>query len=110
DNFVEKSKYEFNISTDTLKRAFCNGALISDVKTGNRRTRNWKLNEEIPSYIASVAVADYTQVNWNVNAANGNLPIILAARPADTTALKNGFVHLPNAILGFENYFGPYMW
>jgi aminopeptidase N len=68
------------------------------------------LNKEIPSYLASVAVADYKQVNWSINAANGNLPIILAARPSDTTALKNGFVHLSNAILGYENYYGPYVW
>ena len=110
DNFVEKSLYEFNITTSTSKTSFCNGTLLSDVVNGNTRTRNWLLNKEIPSYLASVAVADYTQVNWNVNAANGNLPIILAARPTDTTALKNGFIHLPNAILGFENYYGPYVW
>lgn len=110
DNFVEKSLYEFNIITSTAKTSFCNGALISDVVNGATRTRRWVLNKEIPSYLASVAVADYTQVNWNVNAANGNLPIVLAARPSDTTALKNGFVHLPNAILGFENYYGPYVW
>jgi aminopeptidase N len=110
DNFVEKSKYEFNITTDTAKRAYCNGLLTSDVKVGNKRTRQWILNKEIPSYIASVAVADYTQVNWTVNAANGSLPIVLAAHPSDTIALKNGFVHLPNAILGYENYYGPYVW
>lgn len=110
DNFVEKSLYEFNITTSTSKTSFCNGTLISDIVNGTTRTRNWILNKEIPSYLASVAVADYTQVNWSVNAVNGNLPIILAARPSDTTALKNGFIHLPNAVLGFENYYGPYVW
>lgn len=110
DNFVEKSLYEFNITTDTLKRAYCNGALISDIKAGAKRTRKWVLNQEIPSYLASVAVADYTQVNWNINGLNGNIPVVLAARPSDTTALKNGFVHLPNAVQGFENYYGPYVW
>jgi aminopeptidase N len=110
DNFVEKSLYEFNITTNIAKTSFCNGALMSDVVNGSVHTRQWILNKEIPSYLASVAVADYTQVNWNVNAANGNLPIVLAARPSDTTALKNGFIHLSNAILGYENYFGPYVW
>jgi aminopeptidase N len=110
DNFVEKSQYEFNIITSTAKTAFCNGILVSDVTNGTTHTRKWVMDKEIPSYLASVAVADYTQVNWNVNAANGNLPIVLAARPGDTTALKNGFLHLPNAILGFENYYGPYVW
>lgn len=110
DNFVEKSLYEFNITTDTLKRAYCNGALISDIKSGAKRTRKWLLNKEIPSYLASVAVADYAQVNWTINGLNGTIPAILAARPSDTTALKNGFVHLPNAVQGFENYYGPYAW
>lgn len=110
DNFVEKSLYEFNIVTSNTKTSFCNGTLVSDVVNGITRTRRWILDKEIPSYLASVAVADYTQVNWNVNAANGNLPVVLAARPSDTTALKNGFIHLPNAILGFENYYGPYEW
>ena len=110
DNFVEKSVYEFNITTDVAKTSFCNGNLISDIVNGTTHTRKWVLNKEIPSYLASVAVADYTQVNWNINAANGNLPVVLAARPSDTTALKNGFLHLPNAVLGFENYYGPYVW
>lgn len=110
DNFVEKSKYEFSIVTDTAKTSFCNGQLVSDTKVGNKRTRNWTLNKEIPSYLASVAVADYTQVNWTINAANGPLPVVLAARKVDTVGLKNGFVHLPNAVLGFENYYGPYVW
>ncbi len=110
DNFVEKSTYEFNMITDPAKAAYCNGVLVSDVTTAGKRTRQWVMNKEIPSYLASVAVADYTQVNWNINAANGNLPIILAARPADTTALKTGFVHLPNAILGFESFYGPFVW
>ena len=110
DNFVEKSKYEFNIITDTSKTSFCNGLLISDVKVGSKRTRNWILNKEIPSYLASVAVADYTQVNWNIMGALDNIPVVLAARKTDTTAMKNGFIHLPNAVLGFENYYGPYVW
>ncbi len=110
DNFVEKSTYEFNIITDLAKTSYCNGALMSDVTNAGKRTRRWVMPKEIPSYLASVAVADYTQVNWNINAANGNLPIILAARPTDTTALKTGFVHLPNAILGFESFYGPFVW
>jgi len=110
DNFVEKSLYEFNITTVLAKTSFCNGVLISDITNGAAHTRRWVLNKEIPSYLASVAVADYTQVNWNIAAANGNLPVVLAARPTDTTALKNGFVHLSNAVLGFENYYGPYIW
>ena len=110
DNFVEKSQYEFNITTDTAKKAFCNGQLTSDVVSGSTRTRKWLMQKEIPSYLASVSVADYTQVNWTHTIASGTVPIILAARASDTTALKNGFVNLKNCITGFENYYGPYVW
>lgn len=110
DNFVEKSLYEFNIITDVSKSAYCNGTLVSDISNAGKRTRKWVMDKPIPSYLASVAVADYTQVNWNITGALGPIPVVLAARAADTVALKNGFVHLPNAVQGFESYYGPYVW
>ncbi len=110
DNFVERSKYEFYITSDTLRRAHCNGQLMSDVISSNKRTRNWVLNQEIPSYLACVALAKYAQVTWTVNTLSGVKPINLVAAAADTTALKNGFIHLKNCIAGFENYYGPYKW
>jgi len=110
DNFVERSKYEFNITNDTTRRSYCNGQLISDIITSNKRTRKWLMNDEIPTYLASVAVANYRQVNWTINALNGTKPITLVGVASDTTAMKNGFVNLKSCINGFENYFGPYIW
>lgn len=110
DNFVERSKYDFNITSDTTRRAYCNGQLISDNIISNKRTRKWVLNEQIPTYLVSVALANYRQVNWTVNTLTGIKPITLAAVASDTTALKNAFVNLKSCINGFENYFGPYKW
>jgi hypothetical protein len=110
DNFVERSKYEFNITTDTARRAYCNGALVSDIVSGANRTRKWVLDKQIPTYLASVAVAKYSQVNWTINTLTGIKPIVLAAHASDTTALKASFINLPTCITGFENYFGPYIW
>jgi aminopeptidase N len=110
DNFVERTKYVFNITCDSTRRAYCNGQLTSDVVTAAKRTRQWVLNDEIPTYLASVAVARYRQVNWTINALNGIKPITLVGVAADTTAMKNGFVNLKNCIHGFENYYGPYVW
>ncbi len=110
DNFVERSQYEFIITNDSIRRAYCNGALISDVVTSNKRTRTWRLNEEIPTYLANVAVARYRQVNWTANTLNGVKPITLAALANDTNGLKVAFVNLKNCINGFETFFGPYQW
>ncbi|MDX2174072.1 MAG: M1 family aminopeptidase [Bacteroidota bacterium] len=110
DNFVERSKYEFNITSDTTRRAYCNGQLISDVIALNKRTRKWVMNDEIPTYLASVSLANYRQVNWTINALNGVKPITLVGVASDTSAMKAGFVNLKSCINGFENYFGPYYW
>ena len=110
DNFVERSKYEFNITSDTTRRAYCNGQLISDIITANKRTRKWVMNDEIPTYLACVALANYSQVNWTINALNGIKPITLVGVANDTSAMKAGFVNLKNCITGFENYYGPYYW
>ena len=111
DNFVERAKFEFNITTNNGKIAYCNGYLANDTSDGNgNRTRCWKMDTEIPSYLASLSVAPYTQVNQTYNGMNGTIPIILTALPADTTNMKASFVNLPNALTAFENHFGPYRW
>jgi aminopeptidase N len=110
DNFVERSKYVFAITSDSTRRAYCNGTLTGDVVTGNKRTRTWVMNESMPTYLASVALANYRQVNWTVNTLTGVKPIFLIGHANDTTAMKNGFVNLKNCIQAFENYFGPYKW
>ncbi len=110
DNFVERSKYEFVITNDSTRRAYCNGQLLSDIVTGSKRKRTWLMNEEIPTYLASVAVAKYRQVNWTIQTLSGIKPITLVGVAGDTSGLKTGFVNLKNCITGFENYFGPYKW
>ncbi len=110
DNFVERSKYEFRISTSNGKIAYCNGYLDADVTNGPIRIRTWKLDDEIPTYLASVAVANYTHVNQTFNGMNGPIPVYLTAVPLDTTNLKNSFINLPSALTTFENRYGPYQW
>ena len=111
DNFVERAVYEFNITTNNGKVDYSNGYLASDTTdiSGNR-TRKWIMDKEIPSYLASVAVAAYAEVNKSYNGMNGTIPIIIAALPADTTNVKNSFTNLNLALSTFENHFGPYRW
>lgn len=111
DNFVERSAYEFNMITSAGKKAHCNGVLISEnVINGDTITRKWVMNEEIPSYLVCVAVADYAAVHQSHNGLLGNIPIELVARPSDTTNMKNSFLHLPDAIDIYETGYGPYRW
>ena len=111
DNFVERSMYEFYITVPDGKTASCNGLLMDTTNNANNTTTwHWKLNETIPSYLACVSVSDYAFVNESFNGLLGAIPVVLAALPADTTAMKNSFVHLQDAFNAFENKFGPYRW
>jgi aminopeptidase N len=110
DNFAERCRFDFHITSANGKIAYCNGYLASDTTIATLRTRHWVLNEEIPTYLASVSVAPYTQVNQTFSGMNGNKPIILAALPADTTKIKNSFVNLNGALTAFEGAYGPYEW
>ncbi len=111
DNFVERSTYHFAITTDSTRSAYCNGYADSTVVNGDHtRTWYWSMPDDIPSYLASMSVADYAVVHDSYAAINGNLPIWLVARPGDTTSLKNSFLHLKQALSIFEDRFGPYEW
>lgn len=110
DNFEERSYYEFYVTTKTNHKAFCNGILDGVTTNANSKTWHWKLEQDIPSYLASVAVSDYATLYDTVQGMTGVVPIELAARATDTTTLKNLFVHLPDAFHIQENHWGPYLW
>lgn len=110
DNFEERSFYEFYVTTKTNHKAFCNGLLQGVTTNANSKIWHWKLAQDMPSYLASVAVSDYATLYDTVQGMTGTVPIELAARPSDTTTLKNLFVHLPDAFHIQENHWGPYLW
>lgn len=111
DNFVERSTYEFNIISGNGAKAHCNGMLMSEsVISGDTITRNWVMNEEIPTYLACIAVADYETVHQTFNGVNNPIPVELVARQSDTTNMKNSFINLNGALDAYELCYGPYEW
>ena len=110
DNFVEHATFEYYITTANNRKAFC-GGLLQEVVTNadNTKTWHWTLSQQIPTYLASVAVSDYQTLTSSVQSIAGNtVPVQLGARAADTTDLKNSFVHLPDAFHVFEDAWGAY--
>jgi aminopeptidase N len=111
DNFVERATYTQTIGSNNGKLAYCNGVLVNDTTDGaGLRWRTWSLTDPIPTYLACVAVSNYTQVNWTYNAVNGPVPIVLAALPADTTNIKNSFINFTSAFSAYEALYYPFMW
>ncbi|MBI2967447.1 MAG: T9SS type A sorting domain-containing protein [Bacteroidetes bacterium] len=111
DNFVERSTYTCNIITAGGKKAVCGGLLVNeDTLNGDTILRTWQINQTIPTYLASVAVNNYVFVSQSHAGIQGNIPIVLASLPADTTKMKNSFINLKNGLTVFENSYGPCRW
>lgn len=111
DNFVERSSYEFYITTTNDKKAVCNGLFIDSSILGNSQiVWHWKLDEEIPSYLASVAVCNYVVVKKVLNGIAGNTDAWIASEAVDTNKVNGSFSHLQESFNMLENHFGMYSW
>ena len=111
DNFVERSTYSFNITTASGKKAACNGTLVNhQINPNTTETWSWRLNSTIPTYLACVAIAAYKTVHQNYSGLNGQVPVELQGVAADTTNIKNSFIHLEDAFHIYEQHYGPYLW
>lgn len=107
DEFTDRSLYDFYITTDTGYKAFCNGLLQGSTANANGTiTWHWKLNQTIPSYLASMAVAPF----YTLQRISNGIPVQWAVLPGDTIATLNTFTHLDTAVSSFITAYGPYPW
>ncbi|MEZ5013229.1 MAG: M1 family aminopeptidase [Chitinophagales bacterium] len=111
DNFIERSSFTYHITTNADKRAVCGGVEETPTDNGDGTiTWHWHCAEEIPSYLASVAVAPYTMVEWTHHGIESDYPVRIAVLPADSADLVASFVHLDTALYIFETHYLPYAW
>jgi len=105
ETFTDKAIYEFYITTGPTKKAFCNGLLNNKRTNANKSiTWNWKMNDPIPTYLASVAVGPYC--TWQRN--YQGIPVEIACTSADSASVSASMIHL-NEVLGyFINAYGSY--
>ncbi len=112
DNFVERSLFDISVLTNLGRTAYCGGNRISVETVGqdSLRTR-WVLSEEIPSYLTSVAVANYTHSESVFESVSGDfIPIYLTSKAVDTTEFNQSFINLVPWLEGAELRYGPYRW
>lgn len=104
DDFCDKAQFEFKITTDSGFRAVCNGPLLGTWKEADGWTTwHYRMEERIPSYLASVSVAPYLEVTLQET---GGYPIRLLAERLDSANMAASFIHLPDALKHFENEYG----
>lgn len=113
DNFVERATYDLTIIAPAGNIGIGIGYMEQEtIGANNENIRKWKMEEEIPTYLACVAVAPFAEVEqmYLSNLDNQPIPILLAAKAQDTTKMKNSFAHLKDAMDVFQSGYGPYRW
>ncbi len=110
DNFVEKSSYQLRVLSKAPMRPLLSGDTISRQLAGDSIMSTARLEEEIPTYLISFALANYQFLSDTVMGLNGPVDILLAAKAGDTANLKASFQNLKPTFHAFEHYFGPYQW
>lgn len=111
DDFIDRATYDCYITVLNTNTAVCGGTLMSETDNGDgTKTFYWRLNDEIPTYLASVAVGPYVPVNYTFSGMNGSVPVKIYVTPSDTNDARGSFTHLLDILSVYENDFGPYLW
>lgn len=109
DNFIERSKMSFHITTTAGMLAACNGLLSHrDTAQNGQTTHHWNMEQSIPSYLACVAVGPYVTTNYEFSSMSGITPAEIQGRLADSSKIAGSFVHLEDAFDHMEFAYGPY--
>jgi aminopeptidase N len=111
DNFTDRATYDVYCTLPEGKMAVGGGFLAGKIDNGNGTfTWHWKLEQEIPTYLSSLAAGNYACVSDTFNSVNGPVPIDIYVRPQDTSKVEGTFIHLKDILEIYEDRMGPYSW
>jgi len=111
DNFTDRATYDVFCTLPEGKIAVAGGVLMDETVNPNGTiTYHWRLNQAIPTYLASIAAGNYTVVRDTFDGINGQVPIDYYVRPQDAGKVAGTFVNLKDILSIFEDCMGPYSW
>lgn len=111
DTFVERSTFEFNIISNAGKRAYCIGTFMGqDTLPNGDLLRSFEMNQQLPTYLAGIAVGDYDSWQSTHTGAFGEVPMEILAKPNDLSTVVNSFQYLDESLDNLEYWWGAYPW
>jgi peptidase M1-like protein/type IX secretion system substrate protein len=111
DNFVERSTYDFNIISQGVRKGYCVGTFMGQTTiTGDTIMRRYELDQPIPTYLAGVAISNYSEHNEVHMGAYGPVDVQLVSKTNDLNDMIATFATVTDAIDAIEYWYGPYVW
>lgn len=108
DEFTDKSTFTFHIATYPYHNAVCGGLYLgeSDGEYGTK-VWHWKLDQPIPTYLASVATGAYQLYADTFHGMEADIPITIYSPATYFNNIPATFVRLKEIAANFEHYYGP---
>ena len=111
DEFTDKSSFSFHVRTESGKRGICNGLLTDSLQlTDGTMLWTWQLEEQIPTYLASIAVSDFSCYADTFHGVEKIILIEIYTSPSLNPNVAASFIHLKDVLRKYEENFGPYRW
>lgn len=111
DNFVERSTYTIQITSNGGRKGYAVGLLVDEIEPEpDVYQRTYRLEEPIPSYLVGVAISEYDEYNYTHTGLEEELQVQIIAAPQDLTEAKSSLSLLPDALDCLEYWYGPYIW
>ena len=109
DNFVERTTYDYIVTSTSDKPAYCVGTFISEEPVGTKQVkRHYRMNTPITTYLSGIAAANYVVAKSEHQGLNSKIPIELISKSPDLEKMKTNFAKIGTAIDAFEYWFGAY--
>lgn len=111
DNFIERSTYDYFITTTSGLVGYGVGDHIStDTLEDGKRLYHFHMDKQIPTYLSAVAISNYSIATLFHQGIEKEIPIEIVAKPQDLTKFMNSMAYMSEAIDAFEYWYGPYQW
>ncbi|MCK4701407.1 MAG: hypothetical protein KAT38_13775, partial [Bacteroidales bacterium] len=111
DNFVDRATYDYFIRVPENYTAVCPGELKeSYLHNDSSITWHWFLEDNIPTYLSSVAISEYEVVRDTLRGIEKMIPSSVYVRPDLKNKADSSFSEIEKYFAVLENYFGPYRW
>jgi hypothetical protein len=111
DDFIDRATYDVYVRTKPTHKGVAGGMLQgTETHPDGSITWHWKLEQPIPTYLASVAAGELSLIQGVYYGIQDTIPTMIFVRQADSLKAIGSFANLNSMMTIFESRFGPYRW
>lgn len=109
DDFRSRSTFDLYIRAEQGKKAVASGLLKDTLPGSDGMTIwHWRVDQPIPDYLVSLAVAPYEQIHFDYLQDNRTLPIDIYILPGEKETAEQTYRIVPKILEIMEKHFGEY--